>query len=213
MKTSTSEKRISGLRRWGASVLGVAGALLLGAGGCNEAGQGDRCNPLRSSNECGSGLVCAGNPIGQSTMYPIAFCPENYCCPVDSAGNVDFANASSPFCQPGCNGGAAALCAAGGGEADAAACEVATCLADASDPSSCVSESDGGDDSTESEGGDDSAVPSEASTSDATASDATLASDATSAEASTSEAGPVEAATEAAAPSEAGSVADSASSD
>ena len=203
MKTSTSEKRIQRLGRWGAGVLAVAGALVLGAGGCNEAGQGDRCNPLRSSNECGSGLVCAGNPIGQSAAYPIAFCPENYCCPVDSAGNVDFANASSPFCQPGCNGGAASLCAAAGGEADAEACEVATCLADASDPSSCVSESDGGDDSM---------TASEAGASDGATSDATLPEASTS-EASTSEAGPVEAATEAASPSEAGSVADSAPSD
>ena len=43
----------------------------------------------------------------------LAFCPENYCCPVDSNGNLTGAS-TNPFCQPGCSGGAAAICAAEG---------------------------------------------------------------------------------------------------
>jgi hypothetical protein len=113
----------------------ASGVLVLGAGACNEGAQGDRCNPLRSSNECNGGLVCAGNPIGQSAAYPIPLCPENYCCPVNVDGNVDFAHATSPYCEPGCNGGAAAICAAD--PADAETCDIASCLVDASDPMTC----------------------------------------------------------------------------
>jgi hypothetical protein len=201
MKTSTFENKLPKLGRVGACLVALAAALVLGAGACNEAGQGDRCNPLRSSNECGSGLVCAGNPIGQSSAHPIPFCPENYCCPANADGTVDYASASSPYCQPGCNGGAAAICAAGGGEADAEACEVAACLGDASDPSSCVGE---GGPTPESDASDDASDG--ASTTDG-------AVEASTSEAGPSEAGPVEAAAEAASPSEAGSVADSAASD
>lgn len=136
MKTQRFERNIFLLRRVGAYMFAFAsGALVLGVGACNEAAQGDRCNPLRSSNECNGGLVCAGNPIGQSAAYPIPLCPENYCCPVNVDGNVDFAHATSPYCQPGCNGGAAAICAAD--PADAETCDIASCLVDASDPMTC----------------------------------------------------------------------------
>jgi|SRR5580658_7073911 hypothetical protein len=185
MKTSTFVKGIPMLPRVGACLVALAGALILGDAGCNEAAQGDRCNPLRSSNECGGGLVCAGNPIGMSAASPIPFCPENYCCPANADGTVDFASATSPYCQPGCNGGAAAICAADNSAPDAEACEVAACLADASDPTTCVPE-------------DGSAPESDAATSDAATSDA--ASDATVPEAGASEAATPEAATEAATP-------------
>jgi len=173
------------LGRVGVCLVALTGALVLGAGACNEAGQGDRCNPLRSSNECGGGLVCAGNPIpgSQSVAHPIPFCPENYCCPVTSDGTVDYANATSPYCQPGCNGGAAAICAAGD-QPDAEVCEVMTCLLDASDPSSCVPPDGGPEPSPDASG--DGAVP----------------------DGGPSEAGPAEAAA-----SEAGPVTDSAASD
>jgi hypothetical protein len=175
MKTSTFEKGIPKLGRLGACLFALAGALVLGAGACNEAGQGDRCNPLRSSNECGGGLVCAGNPIGQSAAYPIPFCPENYCCPLNADGTLDFAGASSPYCQPGCNGGAAALCAAEG--ADAEACAVSACLGDASDPTTCVPESDDAS-STDAEPGDaiasEASAPSEAGAPEASASEASV---------------------------------------
>ncbi len=68
-------------------------------------GEGDRCNPSDVHNECGNGLQCTG----QASTPSIAFCPENYCCPLDGNGNI---TGSNPNCQPGCNGGAAAICAA-----------------------------------------------------------------------------------------------------
>jgi len=42
----------------------------------------------------------------------LAFCPENYCCPVDSNGNLT--TSTNPNCQPGCNGGAQSICTANG---------------------------------------------------------------------------------------------------
>jgi hypothetical protein len=77
--------------------------------------EGDRCNPLDSHNECASGLVCTGQ--GPSPAVP--YCPENYCCSVDNNGNLNSTNAN---CQPGCNGGAAAICNA---TKDPSACAVA----------------------------------------------------------------------------------------
>jgi hypothetical protein len=97
--------------------------------------EGDRCNPYDSHNECASGLACTvssyqvnnmggtsnlGTPElalaegagmdSQGNFLVLQFCPENYCCPVDSNG--DLAPSGNPNCQPGCNGGAAAICAA-----------------------------------------------------------------------------------------------------
>jgi hypothetical protein len=106
------------------------------AGGCgiySEGAEGDRCDPLRSSDECNSGLHCSGNPIGISASYPIAFCPENYCCPAAVTAS------DNAYCQPGCNGGAAAICVAD--PTNAAACEFSSCAADAAEPSSCPIES------------------------------------------------------------------------
>jgi hypothetical protein len=135
--------------------LGVAGALAAATFvvvACNEGGftddnvpEGDRCNPLASHNECSSGLVCTqatkpdGTGFGQGSGPIIPFCPENYCCSVDSNGNI---NSSNPNCQPGCNGGAAAICT---GAAGSAACAFVACAADAS-VASCVvaSQEDGG---------------------------------------------------------------------
>jgi len=77
--------------------------------------EGNRCNPLDSHNECASGLVCTGQ--GPSPAVP--YCPENYCCSVDSNGNL---NSTNPNCQPGCNGGAASICNA---TKDPGACAVA----------------------------------------------------------------------------------------
>jgi hypothetical protein len=176
MKTSKFVNWTFLVPRIGAGLAALAGALIVGNAGCNQAGQGDRCNPLRSSNECGGGLVCAGNPIGMSAASPIPFCPENYCCPANADGTVDFASATSPYCQPGCNGGAAAICVADD-TPDAEACAVAACLADASDPTTCLPE-------------DGSAPEPDAETSDA-------AGDVTPSEAGASEASSPEAAPEA----------------
>jgi hypothetical protein len=198
MKTFIFEKRNPMLARVGACLLALAGGLALGAGGCNEAGLGDRCNPLRSSNECGSGLVCAGNAIGQSASYVIPYCPENYCCPLNADGTLNLTNPGNPYCQPGCNGGAAALCAAG--PADAEACTVSDCLADASDPSSCVASDDGGTDdgsTVTSDGSTDAPSDAPVSTSEASTSEAGASEGGTS---GASEAGTSEAGAEAAAP-------------
>jgi len=70
--------------------------------GCNQDQEGDRCNPDLSHDECNAGLSC---------QQPVD-CPENYCCPVSGTS-------SNPNCQPGCNGGQASICAAGG-DADCA---------------------------------------------------------------------------------------------
>jgi hypothetical protein len=120
MKTSMFEKGISMLPR--ACVLGVLWTVLsLGGAGCEggffnvNLSEGERCNPLDSHNECSNGLVCTGQ--GSSPSVP--FCPENYCCSVDGNGNI---NSSNPNCQPGCNGGAAAMCAA---NKDPGACALA----------------------------------------------------------------------------------------
>ena len=83
------------------SRIGSAIALLLAtaalAAGCNQGGEGDRCNPDLSHDECGAGLHCT-QPVD---------CPENYCCPTSG-------NSNNPYCQPGCAGGQASICAAGG---------------------------------------------------------------------------------------------------
>src|SRR5215468_4266169 len=81
----------------------LATAVLLGtaAHGCNQGREGDRCNPALTSvngvneDECGNGLSC---------QQPVD-CPENYCCPVNGPS-------MNPFCQKGCSGGQASICAA-----------------------------------------------------------------------------------------------------
>ena len=60
---------------------------------CEQGREGDRCNPNLSHDECNDGLSCQQPPD----------CPENYCCPTSADG-------TSPFCQPGCNGGDIAIC-------------------------------------------------------------------------------------------------------
>ena len=91
MKTSMFEKGIPMLAR-ARTLVGALFAVLSFAGAGCEGGftdtgvsEGNRCNPLDSHNECGSGLVCTGQ--GSSPAVP--FCPENYCCPVDRAAICD----------------------------------------------------------------------------------------------------------------------------
>lgn len=90
--------------------------------------EGDRCNPYTSHNPCKQGAVCAGYPPSSPDQFQpyvlIPFCPENYCCSVDDDLNII---STDPNCQPGCNGGAAAMCAA---DSDPGAC----CYADGGTP-------------------------------------------------------------------------------
>jgi hypothetical protein len=67
----------------------VAIGMLLGiAGGCTN-GDGERCNPLRATSDCDTGLTC---------VYPTApNCGVAYCCVVDANGNISDTN---PNCQP-----------------------------------------------------------------------------------------------------------------
>jgi hypothetical protein len=76
-------------RRFKVMVLAVV--LGLGAAGCDEGHDGDRCVLALSHNDCASSdLTC---------MQPTD-CPETYCCSVGS---------TNPYCQAGCNGGALSI--------------------------------------------------------------------------------------------------------
>jgi len=124
MKTSTFEKRIPMLRR--ACVLAVL--LLSGltyTPGCGFIGgfsdentpEGDRCNPYTSHNPCKQGAFCSGYPPSAPDQFQpfilIPFCPEDYCCSATAAADGTLTITSfDPNCQPGCNGGAAAMCSA-----------------------------------------------------------------------------------------------------
>ena len=85
--------------RIGVALVVLAGELAVGAGagGCNVGNEGERCNPSLSHDECGAGLACT-----QPTD-----CPESYCCPASGTSRNE-------LCQPGCAGGQASACAAGG---------------------------------------------------------------------------------------------------
>ena len=103
MKKANTDSHGSVLTRTLACVALLSAALVSGAGGCAGGGEGDRCNPDLSHNDCNNGLTCQQPPQ----------CPENYCCP--STGT-----SSNPKCQPGCTpGGVQALCAT---DPTAAAC-------------------------------------------------------------------------------------------
>ena len=83
--------------------------------GCNQGGEGNRCNPNLSQghDECGGGLVC-------NAAMPL--CPEAYCCPATADGGLG--KSDNPNCQTGCAGGAASICNAGQ-TGSAAACAFA----------------------------------------------------------------------------------------
>jgi len=107
----------------GLSPSSSAGAGTADSGLLELAAEGERCNPYLSHSDCSSGLVCAGYPPSPpNELQPfvlIPFCPENYCCSVNSSLVITSTN---PNCQPGCNGGAAAICAA---DRDPGACILA----------------------------------------------------------------------------------------
>jgi hypothetical protein len=73
------------------ALLGLVAAIA----GCDVGNEGERCNPLLTHDECSAGLACT-QPVD---------CPEAYCCPTSGTS-------SNPYCQPGCNGGLAAICTA-----------------------------------------------------------------------------------------------------
>jgi hypothetical protein len=79
----------------------VVASVALAFAACDQGHEGDRCNPNLSHDECG------GSPL--SCQQP-AECPEFYCCPTNGTG-------TNPFCQTGCAGGVASICAALNGDA------------------------------------------------------------------------------------------------
>src|SRR5215472_6646940 len=79
-------------------VLAIGGVLAIAGAGCDTGNEGDRCNPSLTHDECGAGLMCTSRPD----------CPEAYCCPTNGSS-------SNPYCQYGCAGGLATLCAAAPG--------------------------------------------------------------------------------------------------
>ena len=205
--------RIAALVAVGLVAFALAPAGCIGGWDYSNVPEGDRCNPYDSHNECGSGLQCTvsswqvanqgtiaaqGNEVlflapGAGTnsagAYDVLdFCPENYCCPVDSDGNLT--TSTNPNCQPGCNGGAAAICTAVGnstppyvGVCDFADSGVLPEEAGSDDASDAETESDAGDATTPTE----ASASVEASTSEASTSEAST-SEASTSEASTSEA-------------------------
>jgi hypothetical protein len=136
--SSLNLARISALVAVGSVAFALAPAGCIGGYDYSNVPEGDRCNPYDSHNECGSGLNCtvsswqvanqggtsyqgtpevalgSGAGTNSAGAYNVlAFCPENYCCPVDGNGNLypPGPNNTNPNCQPGCNGGAASICA------------------------------------------------------------------------------------------------------
>jgi hypothetical protein len=101
MNASRFTKFNSSVRYLGLALVAFLAVVVASAGAClppdaGGGGEGDRCNPSLSHNECGSGLTCT-----QPTD-----CPENYCCPTSG-------NSSNPFCQTGCAGGSYSIAVAG----------------------------------------------------------------------------------------------------
>jgi hypothetical protein len=77
------------------NVLWMALAVLaLSGSGCAGGGEGDRCNPFFSHNDCNDPLVCTSFTL-PGTMTA---CGESYCCPAN--GLSSNANCSTP--PPGC---------------------------------------------------------------------------------------------------------------
>jgi hypothetical protein len=80
-----------------ALVVAVASALTIGAVGCQPGvGEGERCNPFLSHDECGDGLMCT-NPSYAPTG---ATCGESYCCPINGMSGNDYCNGINEMTCP-----------------------------------------------------------------------------------------------------------------
>jgi hypothetical protein len=100
MQTANKKSDRSSFVAGACAILTTLALLVLAAYGCAQGREGDRCNfgNAPGEDECGAGLAC----------QPILNCPETYCCPPDAGPSMN------PYCQPGCNGGQASICDAGG---------------------------------------------------------------------------------------------------
>jgi hypothetical protein len=90
----TSTMKTRNVERVGVTFTRVAGAMVFALGlttaslepGCalgGGGGEGDRCNPDLSHNDCNSGLTCQvpADPVTGAT------CGESYCCPTPATGS------------------------------------------------------------------------------------------------------------------------------
>jgi hypothetical protein len=213
--------RIAALVAVGLVAFALAPAGCVGGWDYSNVPEGDRCNPYDSHNECSSGLACTvsswqlanqgtisaqGNEVlflgpgaasNSAGAYDVLeFCPENYCCPVDSDGNLT--TSTNPNCQPGCNGGAASICTAVGNSTPP---YVGVC--DFADSGVLPEEAGSDAESSDAESSDAEPTPD--------AGDATMSVEASTSEASTSEASTSEASTSEASTSEASTSADGSS--
>jgi hypothetical protein len=195
--------RIAALVAVGSVAFALAPAGCIGGWSYGNVPEGDRCNPYDSHNECSSGLACTvsswqvanqGTLAAQGNVVPdlaagagpvLAYCPENYCCPVDSNGNLT--PSTNPNCQAGCNGGAASICTSIGNTTApyVGVCDFANTGMFDDAGSDAASVPDAGDGSTPAEASVEASTP-EASTPEASTPDATP--EASALEASTPEA-------------------------
>jgi len=140
--------------RIGTALAALVATAAIAAAGCNQGGEGNRCNPNLSQghNECGGGLVCNA---------AIPLCPEAYCCPAAADGGLG--SSSNPNCQTGCAGGAASICNAGQtGSAEACAFACQNDPGDLTSASTACASPDGGSDASSDASSDtagDSAAP------------------------------------------------------
>ena len=91
--TTSNHLRFSARAAAGLVLMAIA---LASTGGCDQGGEGDRCNPFLSHDECGDGLVCSG----PSTNYPLpGTCVENYCCPTNpTKSSIPYCNGTDTTC-------------------------------------------------------------------------------------------------------------------
>ena len=98
MPADTREFNVMRSSRSIVSVLtGLVLSVALAIPACNEGGEGDRCNPLLSHDECGgTSLVCSG----PGTSHPLpGNCVENYCCPPNAMSSTNpECNGTDPVC-------------------------------------------------------------------------------------------------------------------
>jgi hypothetical protein len=123
--------------RIGAALVSLLATTAIAITACSQGSEGDRCNPdLNPGNgECNSGLACTQPPL----------CPEAYCCPTTADGGLG--SSSNPYCQTGCNGGAASICNSGANAGGACAFACSNDPSDLSDPDAeCAPTPEGGTD-------------------------------------------------------------------
>jgi hypothetical protein len=114
MNSSMFAKTSSYVARLGLVVLALAATIAITEAGCTLSewgggGEGDRCNPFLSHNDCNDPLVCTSFTL-PGTMTA---CGESYCCPASGTSS----NANCNTVPPGCVVDSGGTGDDGGGEA------------------------------------------------------------------------------------------------